>query len=169
MNNFNKISSDDFNFSPFKMIGKDWMLITAEKDGKVNSMTASWGGLGIMWGKNVAFILVRKSRYTKEFIDGSDSFSLSFLDHEKYNKELSYIGSVSGRVEDKLKNAQLTVNYHEEVPFIEEGSKIIICKKMFCQPMEPENFLMDDIDERWYQTKDYHDLYIGQIMEIMTR
>ena len=86
MNKFQLVDPDLFDFSPFRIIGKDWMLITAEKEGKINSMTASWGGLGVIWGKNSAFIFVRKTRYTKEFIDGSDSFSLSFFDHEKYKK-----------------------------------------------------------------------------------
>ena len=88
MDDFKQINADNFDNSVFKLIGKDWMLITAEKDGKVNTMTASWGGFGVIWSRNAAFIFVRKSRYTKEFIDGADTFSLSFFDHKKYEKSL---------------------------------------------------------------------------------
>lgn len=61
------------------MVGKEWLLVTAEKDGKANTMTASWGGVGVMWGRNMAFIVIRPQRYTKEFIDASDKLSLSVL------------------------------------------------------------------------------------------
>jgi len=72
----------------FTMIGKEWMLITAEKDGKVNTMTASWGGMGILWNKKVAFIFIRPQRYTKEFVDATSHLSLTFFD-ESYRKQLS--------------------------------------------------------------------------------
>ncbi len=167
MNKFQLVDPDLFDFSPFRIIGKDWMLITAEKEGKINSMTASWGGLGVIWGKNSAFIFVRKTRYTKEFIDGSDSFSLSFFDHEKYKKSLSYMGSVSGRNEDKISKSGLTISHYEGIPHYNEASKVLICKKMFCQPISPENFISKKIDDQWYKDKDYHDLYIGEIIAIL--
>jgi flavin reductase (DIM6/NTAB) family NADH-FMN oxidoreductase RutF len=166
MNTFRAISADSFEFSPFRMIGES-MLITAEKDGRVNSMTASWGGLGVMWRKNVAFIVVRDSRYTKEFIDGSDSFSLSFFDNKKYGEVLSYMGTLSGRDEDKIKGAKVIVGYHEGIPYIEEASTVLVCKKMCCQPITPESFTMDEINEKFYKDKDYHNLYIGEIVEIL--
>ncbi len=74
-----EIKPEELTKNPFHMIGKEWMLVTAEKDGKVNTMTASWGGVGIMWGKPVAYVFIRPQRYTKEFIDGTDTFSLSIL------------------------------------------------------------------------------------------
>ena len=119
----------DFNENPFNIIGKEWMLITAMKDGKVNTMTAAWGGLGVMWNKDVTFVVIRDSRYTKEFVDDADSFSLSFLDHEKYLKELGYIGKISGRDEDKIKVCGFNVEMEGEVPYIKEAEKVIICKK----------------------------------------
>ena len=88
MKQWKEIAPEALEKSPFQMIGKDWMLVTAQKDGKANTMTASWGGLGVMWGKNVAFIVIRPQRYTKEFIDGSDTLSLSF-DDESFRKQLS--------------------------------------------------------------------------------
>ena len=65
---FKKIKPEELQKNPFQMIGKEWLLVTAEKDGKANTMTASWGGVGVMWGRNVAFIVIRPQRYTKEFM-----------------------------------------------------------------------------------------------------
>ena len=77
-----EISYKDLNENTFDMIGKDWLLLTAEKDGKVNTMTASWGGVGILWNKKVAYIFVRPQRYTKEFIDSNEKLSISVLPNE---------------------------------------------------------------------------------------
>lgn len=160
---------EELDFAPFQKIGKDWMLITAEKDGKVNGMTASWGGLGVMWGKNVAFIVVRKSRYTKEFIDGSDVFSLAFFDPGKYRKMLSYMGTVSGRNEDKADKCGLTVDHYEGVPYYSEASEVLLCKKLCRQPLPPESFCDPEIDAKWYADQDYHDLYIAEVIEVLGR
>ena len=73
------IKPEELQKNVFSMIGKEWLLVTAEKEGQVNTMTASWGGLGVMWGKNVAFIVLRPQRYTKEFVDAGETFSLSVL------------------------------------------------------------------------------------------
>ena len=169
MEEFKSLKPESFDFSPFQLIGKDWMLISAEVQGKVNSMTAAWGGLGVMWNKNVAFMVIRKSRYTKELVDQSDTFSLTFFDKDKYGKMLGYMGSVSGRDADKIKECGLTVDHHEGIPYFQEASKVLLCKKMCCQPLTPDNFLVEGIDEQWYADKDYHDLYIGEIVGILVR
>ena len=108
MKKFKEISAEEISESPFKMIGKDWMLVAAEKEGKINAMTASWGGLGVMWNKNVAYVFLRPQRYTKEFVDSSEAFSLTFYD-ESSRKKLQYLGSVTGRLEDKMAKAGLTL------------------------------------------------------------
>ncbi|MGE4268293.1 MAG: flavin reductase [Deferribacterales bacterium] len=169
MQTFQQIKPEDFNQSPFRIIGKDWMLVTAEKDGRANSMTASWGGLGVMWGKNVAFIVVRKSRFTKEFVDGADTFSLTFFDRKQYGKMLGYMGTVSGRDEDKIAKSALTVAHRNGTPYFEEAEKVIICRKLFCLPLTPEHFIDSSIDNEWYKDKDYHDLYIAEVTDILIR
>ena len=169
MATFNAIPADSYSLQPFTAIGKEWMLITAEKDGKVNTMTASWGGLGVLWDRNVAYIFVRNSRYTKEFIDGADSFSLSFLDHKKYAKQMGYLGSVSGRNENKIEQSKLTIAHSVGTPYFQEADTILICKKLCCQPLEPQNFLVNEIEPNYYESKDYHNMYIGQIMMILKK
>jgi flavin reductase (DIM6/NTAB) family NADH-FMN oxidoreductase RutF len=163
------IDLNQFQINPFDMIGKQWMLITAMKDGKVNTMTASWGGLGVLWNCNVAFIFVRDSRYTKAFIDGSESFSLTFFDNEAYKKTLGYLGTISGRDEDKIAKSGLTVCYEQGIPYFEEAKTVILCKKMSMHFIAREGFIDASIDERWYGDQDYHNMYVGEVMEILER
>jgi Conserved protein/domain typically associated with flavoprotein oxygenases, DIM6/NTAB family len=165
MNKFNEIKPVELNRSPFKLIGSDWMLITAEKGGRVNTMTAAWGGFGVMWGKNVTYVVIRPNRYTKEFVDNSDTFSLTFFD-ESYKKQLGYLGSVSGRDEDKIAKSKLTVGSYDNTPYFEEGNLVIICKKLYKQEFKPEGFMAAGLDEKWYPEKDYHTMYISEIEKI---
>jgi len=168
MTKFNEIKPELFEQSPFKLIGKDWMLITAEKDGKINTMTASWGGFGVMWAKNVAFIVIRPQRYTKEFIDNSDTFSLTFLDNS-HRSTLSYLGTKSGRDEDKIKNSHLTVLHTDGVPYFEEATTAILCKKLYAQEYKPESFIGQELNEKMYPDGDYHTLYIAEITKILVK
>nr|WP_019880181.1 flavin reductase family protein [Succinispira mobilis] len=158
----------ELNENVFELIGKKWMLITAAKEGKSNTMTASWGGLGVMWGKKVAYVVIRPQRYTKEFIDVAESFSLSFLP-EKFRKELSYLGSVSGRDEDKIAKAGLSLTYQEEVPYFEESELVLICKKLFVQEFKDESFLDKSILDTWYKAGDNHYLYIAEIIDVLKK
>lgn len=167
MSSLTPVNINEFACQPFKLIGKDWMLITAENGGRVNTMTASWGGLGVIWNKNVAYIFVRKSRYTKEFIDNSDSFSLSFFDTEKHRKTLTYLGKVSGRNEDKIAVSGLNVEHEGHTPYFAEASTVLICKKLSCHSLSPEGFIDGTIDSASYKDKDYHDMYIGEITAIL--
>lgn len=98
---FKEVPVRDLKLDPFNKIGGEWMLITAEKDGAANTLTASRGGLGVFWGYDCAFIFIKDSRYTKESIDAADSFSISFLP-AAVKKNMLYIGTVSGRDEDKI-------------------------------------------------------------------
>ncbi len=168
MKNYKEIKPEELNKSPFQLIGNEWMLISAEKDNKANTMTASWGGFGIMWNKNVAYMVLRPQRYTKEFIDGSDRLSLTFFP-EEYKKQLSYLGTVSGRDEDKITKSNLTLDHYEGVPYFEEASLVIICKKLFAQAMSPDSFIYKDLMEKNYPNKDYHTLYIAEVEKIFIK
>ena len=144
MSNFKEITPEEYKGNVFNDIGKKWMLITAAKDGKVNTMTASWGNMGVMWGKDIVSVFIRQTRFTKEFVDNADCFSISFLDHEKYAKELSYLGTVSGRDEDKINKANLHVEFSGDV----------IDKEAL---------------EKWYSDKNYHDMYMASIEHILEK
>ena len=165
---FQPFSIDYLEMNPFNAIGKEWMLITAGDLEKCNTMTASWGGLGVMWGKNVVYIFVRDSRYTKEFLDKEDRFSISFLDSK--NKPLmKYLGAVSGRDEDKIVNAKISIDYNNGVPYIDDANLVMICRKLSCTKISKDQFVDMGIDSTWYANGDYHNMYIGEIENLLAR
>ena len=161
-----QIKPEELQKNPLQMIGKEWLLVAAEKAGKTNAMTASWGGVGIMWGKPVAYVFIRPQRYTKEFIDASDTFSLSVLG-EEYRKTLSYFGTVSGRDEDKIAKSGLQVAYDGATPYFQEAGTVMICRKLFAQYYDPACFIDKTCDETWYPEKDYHMMYIAEIEKVL--
>ena len=167
MHAFQPFPIEQLEINPFEKIGKEWALVSAGSKKKANTMTVSWGGVGVLWGKNVAFIFIRDSRYTKEFIDANDFFSVSFL-NDQYREALNYCGSHSGRDEDKLKNAGLNWNYKLSIPFVDEGNLILLCQKLSATKITDESFLVPDI-KKWYADKDMHTMYVAEILEVLAR
>ncbi len=153
---------------PFKKVSKEWMTINAGNEEKANTMTASWGGFGTIWERSVCFVFVRESRYTKEFLDREKGFSLTFFD-PKDKQILKYFGSVSGRDEDKVKNAKMHFSFHKGIPYVNEASMVLICKKLAVVPMGKETIRVPLIDQMFYEKGDYHTMYIGEITNVMAR
>lgn len=168
MSTFKKISPTEISRNPIDIISNDWMLVSAEKEGKVNTMTASWGGVGFLWGKNIAIIFIRPQRHTKQFIDSSDTFSLTFF-NKKYREDLAYCGSVSGREEDKVAKIGYKVLHEEEVPYFEEANLAIICKNAYKQTVDPDGFYDESLIEKWYPNSDFHQIYIAEIMDVLVK
>lgn len=149
----------------FHAIGQQWMLVTAGDQERCNTMTASWGGLGILWGKPAATAYIRPQRYTRAFLDREEYFTLSFLP-EKYRKELTYCGRHSGRDEDKWAVSGLTAAFTEGgVPYVAEAELVLVVRKQFCQQMEPQCILDGEVKEKHYPMEDYHYMYLGEIVE----
>lgn len=165
---FKEVKTEELSFNPFTKIGREWILITAGTREKMNTMTASWGGVGVMWGKDVVTAYIRPQRYTKEFVDAQETFSIAFFG-EKYKKALSLCGSVSGRDRDKISEAGLTPYFVEETPAFEEADMILVCRKLYHGDLFPENFDAPENDEKWYPQKDYHTMYIGEILKVMVK
>lgn len=163
-----EITMEEVKESACKLIGKDWMLVAASDGEKVNAMTASWGGIGVMWGKDVAFLVIRPQRYTKELIDQSGHISLSFYG-EEYRKMLNYMGTVSGRDEDKIQKSGLHTVFDGETPYFEEASMVLITKKLYEQPYTPEGFHEEALKEKWYPANDYHTMYICEIEKVLIK
>lgn len=161
-----EIKAQELNENPFKLIGDDWMLITAEKDGKVNTMTASWGGLGVIWGRTSATVYIRLSRYTKEFVDASERFSICVMP-SSYKKDLAYCGKVSGRDEDKIAKCGFTVEHENGVPYFKESRLVLTCRKMFTQELSASGFVDKSIIDANYSDKDWHVMYIGEIEKVL--
>lgn len=128
---FKKVDVKTLEMKPFEKIGSEWMLISAAKDGKANTMTASWGGIGVLWGKNVATVYIRPQRHTKEFVDAGDTFTISFFGGE-HMKELGYLGKVSGKdVPDKIEQSGLHLTEVDGQPGFEEATQVLVCRKLY--------------------------------------
>ena len=162
---FKEINIKDIKLNPFSLIGDEWMLITSGDNQKFNTMTASWGGMGVLWNKNVTFAFVRPQRSTFEFLEKNDYYTLSFFS-EKYKKELGYCGRVSGRDVDKVAECKFSACLDEKAPYFKEAKFVIVCKKLYEQFITPESFLDKDLLKN-YPNKDYHNMYVGEIVKCL--
>jgi len=161
---FRQINPENINDNTFKLIGHDWMLVASGTQDKFNMMTASWGGFGVLWNKNVCYIFIRPTRYTFEFLEQNDTFTLNFFGRE-WRKALNICGTKSGRDIDKAKETGLTpIKCNNTVGF-EQARMIMECKKLYFQDINPENFLDPSLISH-YSKKDYHRLYVGEILSV---
>ena len=164
---FKQVDPKTLDFNAFSAIGDQWMLITAGTPEHCNTMTASWGGLGILWGGPMAIAYIRPQRYTKEFVDAQEYFTLSFFS-EDYRKQLALCGSKSGREMDKVKECGFTVAAGEgNAPYFEQADLVFVCRKRMVQKME-EDLIPADVREKWYDG-DYHYMYWGEIVQTLVR
>lgn len=163
MQDFIEIDPKQISDNFIKAIGSDWALVTAGDHVEQNTMTVSWGGVGVMWNYPVAIVVIRPQRYTFEFTERCDKLTLSFLP-EQYRKSLTYCGTHSGRDEDKISNAGLSVTFTEEdTPAIAEARLVLECRKLYTDTIKAENFIEQGIVERWYPESDFHKVYVLQI------
>ncbi len=168
MENFREISPKDMTDNPFRLIGDDWMLVTAESGERTSMMTASWGGLGVMWNRPVAYIVIRPQRFTKTLIDASENLSLCFFD-KKHRKKLAYSGKASGRNEDKVAHTGFHVAHAANVPYFEESRMVLICKKLLAEAYTPESFVEKSLVPENYADGDFHTLYILEIQKVLVK
>ena len=165
---FKTIEPKELTDNVFSLVSKDWMLITSGTLEIYNTMTASWGGMGYLWNKNVCFIFVRPSRYTYEFMEKNDNFSLSFFT-EEWRNALTICGKKSGRDIDKAKETGLEpISGNNNTTGFAQAKFIIECKKLYFQDFNPEQFL-DHTIEKNYIGGDYHRMYVGEILSIHTK
>jgi flavin reductase (DIM6/NTAB) family NADH-FMN oxidoreductase RutF len=157
-----------------ELLSEEWMLVTPGVPGRWNTMTASWGGFGHLWNKDVAFVVVRPSRYTYGFMERETGFTLSFLG-EGGRKALEICGARSGRDTDKAKAAGITPRAFpaggvdgERVGF-EEARIVVSCRKVFAQNLDPYSFVDPTILPLNYAKGDLHRLYVGAIEGVWKR
>lgn len=167
MSGFKEIKPEELAGNVFDMIGKKWMLVTAGPRSGFNTMTASWGGLGILWGKPVSFTFVRPQRYTLGFMEKHTYYTLSFYD-EKYRDALSFCGSHSGRDTDKIKATGLTPAADGDAVYFSEASAVLVCRKLYVQDLSPASFAENELS-KYYTQKDYHREYIGEIEKVLIK
>lgn len=173
MMKFKEISVQELQLNPMTKIAGEWMLITAGNAAQgYNTMTASWGHLGSIWGHGgglpTAVTFIRPQRYTKEFVDREAYYTLTFFP-EEYKKALAYLGSHSGRDGDKVAAAGLHPVFGEECTWFQEASLVLVCKKLYRAPIVEEGFLDKTIVEDCYPNRDFHDMYVGQIVKTLVK
>lgn len=163
MKNFTEIAPEKITDNFIAAIGSEWMLVTAGDAARCNTMTASWGFVGQMWGKPAAMVVIRLSRYTKEFVDAHERLTLSFFGGQ-YRKALQYCGTHSGRDGNKIADAGLTVVLTDGgTPALAEARLVLECRKMYVDEFREENFLERKPVEQWYPLRDFHTFYILEI------
>ena len=148
-----------------KLIGKDWMMITAGDSTKFNTMTASWGTLGELWNKPVAVVFIRPQRYTFEFVESNNYFTLTFFE-EEYRDVLNLIGKKSGRNTDKVAEAGITPVKTDNSIAFGEGRIIIECRKIYSDYLKADSFIDKENIDKYYPNGDFHKIFVGQIVNI---
>ena len=164
---FHEVNPLELSCNPFQMIGKDWALVTAGDETGYNTMTVSWGNMGIMWNKNIVTVFIRPQRYTKEFLDRFDNFTLSFYE-ESSREALKLCGSKSGRDMDKIKAAGLTPVHENGTTYFKEARLVLECRKIYLDKIRPEGFLDPSIQKN-YPENDYHLIYMGEITRVLQK
>ncbi len=163
-----KININDFVTKPTDLWLNKWLLLTAGDMDNFNAMTIAWGSIGGMWNKPYIQVVVRPCRYTFEFIEKYPHFTVCSFG-EEYRSALKVLGSKSGRDGDKISEVGLTVIKSTEVntPHYKEADLVLECKKIYWQDMDNNNFL-DKKTEKLYPKKDYHRIYYGEILNVLS-
>lgn len=163
-----KIELKDLNVNLPELLEKRWALLTAADGEGCNPMTVSWGGIGRLWNLPVVTVYVRPQRYTKGLMDTEQYFSLTFLPEELHDAA-ALCGSKSGRDIDKVKECGLTVMKGEKAPYFAQGELTFICRKLYEQDMKSECFVDPAVEEKNYPGKDYHRMYVGEIVAVLEK
>lgn len=153
---------------PHNLFHNQWALLTAGDfaKGEFNAMTIGWGALGTIWSKPFVYVAVRHSRYTYNFMEKFNTFTVSVFSRD-YHEALSLLGTRSGRDCDKVVESGLTPMAGEVVaaPVFSEAEIAVECKKIYANDLNPAHFLDPFIDKH-YPNKDFHRIYYGEIVNI---
>lgn len=152
-----------------KLIGDDWMLITAGNKDSFNTMTASWGMMGVLWFLPVAVCFIRPQRHTFQFMEQSELFTMSFFE-EKHKNILQFCGNKSGRDVNKIKETGLTPLFTESGNiYFNEARLVLECRKLYAGSLKPEYFIDTTIIGQIYPNKDFHKMFIGEIIQCLQK
>ena len=160
MTDFRRISPEELE-NVFHLFDKTWALITAGDEAEVNTMTASWGGMGVLWNKPVAFCFIRPQRHTFTLTEQHECFSLSFLT-EEYRPALRLCGTKSGRDLNKFEAAGLTPAFEDGTPYVAEARLVLLCRKLYADDLDKGAFLLPSLLDN-YKAGDFHRMYICEI------
>jgi len=168
-----EVAIENVKVNPVAAFGDDWMALSAGSEGSGNAMCVAWGHLGCLWGGSrpgkmmpTAVVYVRPQRYTREFMEREPMFALCEFGPE-YKKALGIIGSRSERDGDKLADAGLTPVYAEGTMYLREARRIYICRKVYHSALKETCFTDESLVERNYPERDFHEVYIGEIVKVL--
>lgn len=147
------------------MFNDDWALVSAGTIDDYNTMTISWGGFGTLWSKPVVTVYVKPIRYTYQFLEKNDYFTVTFFD-QQYKKDLGILGSKSGRDGDKVALTNLHVKPLDQAVTFEEAKTTILCRKIYAEDLNLDK-MPKDVIEKYYTTEASHRMYIGEVVEII--
>lgn len=162
---FQEISIQELKINPVSLFADGWALLTAGDRHGFNSMTISWGAIGEIWNKPAVFAFVRPQRYTDEFMEKSEFFTVSCFGGS-HRRELGIFGTKSGRDSNKYEETGLTSVQDGDTIYCGEAELIFICKKAAKTVLQPENFY-DETIAGCYEAKDYHKIYVGEIIKVL--
>ncbi|MBQ8569797.1 MAG: flavin reductase [Oscillospiraceae bacterium] len=166
--NMKEIGINELSFNPFEKIGKQWFLITAGNEEKgYNTMTASWGFMGVMWGRNCVQAVVRPCRHTYNYLNDNEYFTVSFFG-EEYRSALAFCGKNSGRDCDKAKETGLTPVFTDDTTTFEQAELVLVCRKIYTQNMDM-SALSDEMNAQFNGTDPIHTEFIGEIVKVYTK
>ena len=169
MKDFIQIQPAEITDNVFKLLDKDWMLVTAGTPDHYNTMTASWGHLGILWNLPIAIAYIRPQRYTFEFANRSEDYTLSFFT-EEYRSVLNFCGSRSGRDYDKARETGITpVSTKRGNVSFREARLVLECRKVYQDNLKKEHFLLPGVATKNYPKDDFHRFYMGHILNVWQR
>lgn len=163
---FREIGAKEIPGNLIRMIADEWMLVTAGAPQDYNMMTASWGGMGEMWGRDVAVTVVRPQRYTYGFLEREERFTLSFYGDQREIHQIC--GSKSGRDVDKTRETGLIPVVENGAVFFEQARLALVCRKLYAQDLDPACFLDKSCLES-YRAGDFHRVYVGEIERVFLR
>ena len=161
---FKEISAKEIDGNLIKAISDEWMLISAGDKNGYNMMTASWGFAGEMWGEDSVIAMIRPQRYTMDFVEKNDYFTLSFYGDQKEIHKVC--GSKSGRDVNKTELTGLNPVFQDGTVYFKEARLVLVCKKMYVDILKEENFI-DKSPLKWYENKDFHYMIIGKIEKVL--
>lgn len=168
-NSFVSINPKDIQENPIKLFGDDWAVVAAGTKDNFNELTVSWGALGDAWWDNmpIAIIFVSATRYTHKYLEENDTFSINVFP-PAYRKALAYIGSHSGKYENKAAATGLNVEFSQEgTPLFTDARLIIECKKIYSHDLDPTKFsetLIGNYAQKKFQGVVPHTVFFGKIV-----
>jgi flavin reductase (DIM6/NTAB) family NADH-FMN oxidoreductase RutF len=163
---FKEIPFTDVKENVVDLLKNQWGLVTAGDENGYNTMTVSWGAVGELWAMDMATIYIRPQRYTVNFLENSDYFTITFYP-EDYHKALAFCGSKSGKDVDKIKETGLTPVFSENAPYFEEAKLVLVCRKVAKGKFEPEQIIDKSIIDKQYPSNDFHYIYYGAIEKVL--